>query len=80
MNETEVYKQFEVSFNIFSGKTINGLEKMIFTLPNFDSGFVMEDTPTNCYINELPYSCYSVPKDGTVVIELQSQESVPIAS
>lgn len=79
-NQTEVYQTFELNFNMYSERSVNGNEKMIFTLPSYDTGFVMEETPTKCYINELPYSCFSVPKDDTVVIELASYQSVPVAS
>lgn len=40
----------------------------------------MHDRPTYCYINELPYNCYSIPRDDKIVIELASYQSVPIAS
>jgi hypothetical protein len=80
VNNTEVYQEFSMQINMLSGKTVNGLEKMIFKFPTYDTGFVMESKPAKCYINEISYSCYSVPKDDTVVIELASYQSIPVAT
>jgi hypothetical protein len=80
LNDTQVYHTFNTEFNMYSGATVNGNEKMIFKFPTYDSGFVMQEKPTKCYINELPYSCYSVPRDDTIVIELASFQSIPIAT
>jgi hypothetical protein len=80
VNDTQVYHKFSLDFNMLSEATVNGGEKMIFKFPTYDTGFVMEDQPAKCYINELPYSCFAVPRDDKIVIELASFQSVPIAS
>ena len=59
-----------------SKRTVNGLEKMVFKFPNFDTGFIQEDNPPICLVNDLPFTCWGVPHSDTIVVELESFQSI----
>lgn len=75
-NTTNVGEEFELTFNMNSKKTVNGLERMIFKLPNYDIGFIMFDKQPICLINDLPFTCYGIPYSDWILIELESFQSI----
>lgn len=79
-NSSEVSYEFEVTFNMRSQVMVSGNDRLIVQFPNFDSGFIQHDKQPLCFINDLPYTCYGVPYNDWIVIEIQAFQSVAVAS